>query len=199
MPGTSFRQAIIEATGRDWETWIKELQEYADPSWSHEQLKSHLAAQPEVNEEWSEWIALMYGQLLGRVPVGVTKDAGVQIGVRKTVAAAREQVWQLLTSPPGIQLWIGESTPIAWKVGETFGSREGVSGKLAVVVPFQKLRMAWQRADWGQPSRLQIYLLTTSTGKTTIALHQEMLEDVYMREVMRRHWAAVLDEIARML
>lgn len=199
MPGTSFRHAIIEATGRDWETWVKQLQQDANPSWSHEQLQSHLAAQAGVDEEWSEWIALMYGQLLGRVPVGVTKDAGVQIGVRRTVAAAKEKVWHFLTSPQGVQLWIGETAPFEWEVGQTFGSLEGASGKLTVVMPFQKLRMSWQRGDWEKPSRLQIYLLTTNTGKTTIALHQEMLEDVYMREVMRKFWVGIIDEIEHAL
>lgn len=54
------------------------------------------------------------------------------------------------------------------------------------------LRMAWKRPEWERPSRLQIYFLSASGGKTTVAIHQEMPEDVYIRELMRRHWEKTL-------
>ena len=64
-------------------------------------------------------------------------------------------------------------------------SAEGVSGDLTVVLPFEMLRMTWKRPDWDRPSRLQIRLLPAASGKTTVAIRQEMLEDVYIRELMR--------------
>ncbi|MCL6577649.1 MAG: SRPBCC domain-containing protein, partial [Kyrpidia sp.] len=87
-----------------------------------------------------------------------------------------------------------ESEP-DWKRDTNFQSTEGISGKLTVVVQFQKLRMTWKRPEWEKPSRLQVYLLSTSSGKTTIAIHQEMLEDVYVRELMRRFWDQKLRQI----
>jgi len=72
--------------------------------------------------------------------------------------------------------------------GFEFASREGVTGKLTVVQPLRKLRMNWKRRGGGRASRLQIYLLEAGEGKTTAAVHQEMLEDVYIRELMRRFW-----------
>jgi len=37
-------------------------------------------------------------------------------------------------------------------------------------------------------------LLEAKTG-TTVAIHQEMLEDVYIRGLMRRHWEEALRKI----
>jgi hypothetical protein len=53
-----------------------------------------------------------------------------------------------------------------------------------------------ERSGWDSPSRLQLYVLATNSGKTTVAIHQEMLEDVYMRDVMKRHWEDVLGRLS---
>lgn len=106
--GSIFKQEVMKATGIAWEQWIAKLGPHVDPLWSHEQIKNHICEQHEVAEEWSEWIALLYGQLMGRMPVGMTKDAGAQIGVRRTLAVTKEQVWNFLLSPEGLSLWIGK-------------------------------------------------------------------------------------------
>lgn len=146
-----------------------------------------------------EWLTVKYGQLLGRIPVGVTKDAGVQIGVRKTIKVEKEKVWDYLTSPQDLPLWIGDVSEFRLQKGYEFKSKEGICGKLTVVLPFRKLRMKWKLPEWEKPSRLQLYLLPTDSGKTTIAIHQEMLDDVYVRELMRRFWADKLEQIKNYL
>jgi precorrin-2 methylase len=55
--------------------------------------------------------------------------------------------------------------------------------------------MRWKLPEWEKPSRLQLLLLSVASGKTTVAIHQEMLEDVYVRELMRRFWAEKLKQI----
>lgn len=197
MAGAIFRQAVKEATGSTWEEWLIELDKTVGRLWSHEQIKEHISGIYRTSDEWSEWIAIMYGQLMGRVPVGVTKDAGVQIGVRKTLDAAKEEVWSFLLSPEGLSMWIGDIPSLPLQAGCEFESKEGVSGKITVVEPLRKLRMTWKRPEWDKPSRLQMYVLSANSGKTTVAIHQEMLEDVYMREVMRRFWDDVLNKMKK--
>lgn len=185
----------MEATGSSWEEWVKKLDRTVDHLWSHEQIKGFICEQYQISDEWSEWITAIYEQLMGRTPVGVTKDAGVQIGVRKTLAISKETAWNFLTSSDGLSLWIGDVQSFKLQVGHKYESKEGVSGKVTVVKPYQKLRMTWKRAEWDKASRLQFYFLSTNSGKTTIAIHQEMLEDIYMREVMKRYWNEMLTQI----
>lgn len=195
MPGSIFKRDLQEATGTSWEQWIIDLGRGVDRLWSHEQIKNYIRDSYPVTEEWSEWIAVMFEQSMGRTPVGATKDAGVQIGVRKTIAAAKEQVWNFLTSPRGLSLWIGDVPSFELQVGHEYESKEGITGKLTVVIPYHKLRMTWKRPEWDNPSRLQIYTLAAKSEKTTIAVHQEMLDDVYMREAMRRYWEGMLNAL----
>lgn len=192
MAGMIFKQEVMKATERSWEEWIVALGQEVGPLWSHEQIRNHIVEQHQVSGDWGEWIAVMYEQVMGRVPVGLSKDAGVQIGVRKTMAATKERVWDFLMSSEGLSLWIGDVPSLELQVGHEYDSKEGVTGKLTVVVPYHKLRLTWKRKEWDNPSRLQIYVLSTKTGKTTIAIHQEMLDDVYMREIMRRYWDEML-------
>ena len=133
MVSAVFRQAVREATGAGWEEWVGKLERSVDPAWSHEQIKAHICEEYQLSDEWGEWLAVMYGQKLGRVPVGVTKDAGVQIGVRRTLTADRAHLWNVLMSPRGLALWIGNVPDFQPKKGFEFTSAEGITGKLSVV------------------------------------------------------------------
>jgi len=195
MAGAIFKNDVRKETGKPWEQWLAELGREADPLWSHEQLVNHVRERHRLSEEWGEWIASMFGQAIGRSPVGVTKDAGVQIGARKTFAVSKPEAWAFLTSREGLSLWIGEVPDMRWERGYSFESREGLSGKLSVVIPELKIRTTWKRPEWENFSRLQLTFLETRSGKTTVAIHQEMLDDVYVREIMRRHWEAALNAI----
>jgi len=197
--GNIFKQELQLATGVAWEEWVAKLQRTIDARWSHEQIKLHIAEEYQAAEPWDEWLAVMYGHLLGRIPTGVTKDAGVQIGVRRTLAAEKERVWDFLLSPDGLRLWIGEGTDFRAEAGCHYVSSGGASGRVTVAEPYHKLRMTWQLPTWDSPSRLQLTVLASGAGKTTVAVHQEMLDDVYMRERMRLHWDGLLERLKEAL
>jgi uncharacterized protein YndB with AHSA1/START domain len=199
MVGSVFKQRVKEKTGVAWEEWERVLDLEVDPSWSHEQLVQHLTDKHGIVLEWSEWLALMYGQKIGRKPVGQTASVGFQIGVRRTLPISKEKVWDFLISSAGLKLWIGEVPMFHLQVGHQFASAEGTFGELRVVKPFEKLRMRWQRREWENPSTLQIYLLSSRPDRTTISFHQEKLDDAYMREMMRLHWEDVLRKIGEKL
>lgn len=199
MAGTIFKRDLRQATGMEWEEWVAKLQRTIDARWSQEQIKQHIAEEYEAAEPWDEWLSVMYGHLLGRVPTGVTKDAGVQIGVRRTLAAGQARVWDYLLSPEGLRLWVGEGADFEPRVGYSYSSRDGAYGRITVAEPPRKLRMTWQQPEWDNPSRLQWMVLASGAGKTAVGIHQEMLDDVYMREMMRQHWDAVLAQLKEAL
>ncbi|ANY73276.1 SRPBCC family protein [Paenibacillus ihbetae] len=131
----------------------------------------------------------------GQKPVGLTAAAGFQVGVRRTLPVTQEEAWRLLTSPHGLSQWLGEVESLELVRGTAFATREGNHGELRVVKPLHQLRMSWQRAGWSAPSTLQIRLLPTRQGGTTISFHQEKLKDLYAREQMKAHWEQVLHRL----
>lgn len=130
-------------------------------------------------------------------PVGLTADAGWQIGVRRTVSHPAERLWELLTERP--EVWLGDGVSVAFDRGEAYevparDGQPGVSGRIGVVRPGHRLRMTWQPDGWAQPATLQITLLAARTG-TTVAVHLDRLADAAARERMRAHWTAVIERI----
>jgi hypothetical protein len=55
------------------------------------------------------------------MPVGLTKDAGWEIGVSRTLPVPLEAAWEFLTSPGGAALWLGAAAApplhLAWRLG----------------------------------------------------------------------------------
>jgi uncharacterized protein YndB with AHSA1/START domain len=44
--------------------------------------------------------------------VGHTQDAGWEIGVSRTVPFSRKHVWDVVTSPAGLAIWLGEGAKL---------------------------------------------------------------------------------------
>ena len=50
-------------------------------------------------------------------PVGLTRDAGFQIGVSRSVAVPLEQVWDTLVSDAGVRTWLGADVQLPSAAG----------------------------------------------------------------------------------
>ncbi|WP_195575084.1 SRPBCC domain-containing protein [Paenibacillus sp. 1001270B_150601_E10] len=127
--------------------------------------------------------------------VGLTASTGYQVGVRRTLLISTEEAWSYLTSADGRKLWIGNVSQPSFTEGETFCSEEGISGQFRVIKPYRQLRLRWEKSEWGEPSTLQIRLLSKQSDKTTISFHQEHLDHPDTREQMKLHWENVLAAI----
>lgn len=128
-------------------------------------------------------------------PVGLTQDAGYQIGVRRTIPAAREQVWAYLLSPEGLKVWLGDLAKLDPAVGQSYRTADGAFGEMRASKPGEQLRLTWQPSGWAKPSTLQIRLLDAGEGRTTVAFHQERLDGPHTRGLMKARWEAALNRI----
>lgn len=131
--------------------------------------------------------------------IGQTASVGFQIGVRRTFQVSVERAWSFLISPDGLKTWLGDVPSLSIQVGETFASREGITGEFRVVKPMQQLRLRWKRPEWQAPSTLQIRLLASGEGSTTVSFHQEKLDHPNTRELMKQLWEDVLNKMKREL
>ncbi|WP_274361434.1 SRPBCC family protein [Paenibacillus thermotolerans] len=129
-------------------------------------------------------------------PVGLTASAGYQIGVRRTLPITKEQAWDYLTSPEGLQSWLGDAPGISFAAGERYRTAEGTTGEMRVVKPYEQIRMKCRFAQWEKESTLQIRIIPAGERKTTVSFHQENLADGIVREEMKRRWELVLDRLA---
>ncbi len=127
--------------------------------------------------------------------VGLTQDAGWQIGVQRSVPAPLNEVWEFLLSPEGLAVWLGPGARLSPQKGATYRTEEGTSGEVRGYRELQKIRLSWQPRDRAEPCILQVAVTSNATG-TAIRFHQERLAGSTERAQMRRHWQQVLSVLA---
>lgn len=127
------------------------------------------------------------------MPTGLTKDAGWQIGVSRTLAVPLEHAWDHLTGA-GTATWLGGRVRLPETAGEEVATPAGV-GELRSHRPLDRVRLTWRPTGWDHETTLQV-AVTGRDGRTTIRFHQDRLADAEERERQRAHWRAVMDRIA---
>ncbi|MFE6872376.1 SRPBCC domain-containing protein [Kitasatospora sp. NPDC057692] len=128
-------------------------------------------------------------------PVGLTRDAGWEIGVSRTLPHPPEAVWSLLTSPDGLALWLGPGARLADRVGGPVTADDGSAGELRGLRPGSRIRLTWRPAGRSAATTVQV-TVTPSRGGTLLRFHQERLHDEAERTRRRTHWHTVLDAVA---
>jgi uncharacterized protein YndB with AHSA1/START domain len=130
-------------------------------------------------------------------PVGLTKDAGWEVGVRRTMDCSREEAWRLLTSREGLRCWLGEPEGWALEPGAHFLLPDGTQGEVRVVSA-SHLRITWKPPGWPRPSTIQVRALASGT-RAVLAFHQERLPDADARVGRSAFFAAALDALEALI
>jgi len=184
--------SLCEATGKDWDEWLETLDAAGAADWDHKEIVAYLKREhgDTTTGWWRQSLTVGYEQARGKRVVGETAAAGFEVGVRRSVAASEDDVWELLTSRP--ELWLGEG--VAFRKGERYSVPEA-SGEIRVVKPGDRLRLTWQPEGWAVPATLQFALSRSQSGKTTITAHLEKLPNARARDTMREHLREALDRI----
>jgi uncharacterized protein YndB with AHSA1/START domain len=127
-------------------------------------------------------------------PVGLTRDAGWQIGVSRTFPADVESVWELLTSAAGLELWLGKGVPTPLTKGASYRTRDGTRGEIRSVRPLDRVRLTWQPEGRDAPATVQLAVARSPRG-CSVRFHTEHLASQQEREAMRTHWRKILDRL----
>lgn len=127
-------------------------------------------------------------------PTGLTKDAGWQIGARRTLPIEHQEAWQLLISAEGLGLWLGKAAEFELAAGSPYQLEDGTRGEMRVVKPGSHLRLTWQPAGWDRASTLQVRTIAKG-DRTVIVFHQEHLPSEASRQDRRQFFHDVLDQL----
>ena len=132
---------------------------------------------------------------------GHTKDAGWEIGVSKTLPARVDHLWDLLTSPSGLSLWLGDGVDLpSVRSGARYRTADGTEGEIRSYHERHRIRLTWRPKDWDHDTTLQLTVRQAAgPGKTRLGIHQEWLAGAEERERQRGHWQAVIARIEEAL
>ncbi|MEU0835314.1 SRPBCC domain-containing protein [Streptomyces sp. NPDC005969] len=128
------------------------------------------------------------------MPTGLTKDAGWQIGVSRTLPHPAAIVWDFISSPEGIALWLGPGAVLTPEPGTPYRTTEGVAGEVRGYRPADRIRVTHGTTT------VQVALTPAADGaRTMLRFHQEHLASAEERERQRAHWQCVMDQVVTAL
>ncbi len=127
-------------------------------------------------------------------PVGKTKDAGWQVGARRTYDLPLDRVWEFLTSERGLRLWLGKSPGIELRAGNAYRLPDGTGGEVRVFKPRSHIRLTWRPPGWERHSTVQLRVIPKGE-RCVVAFHQEHLPDGAARETRRAYYLKVLEQL----
>jgi uncharacterized protein YndB with AHSA1/START domain len=132
--------------------------------------------------------------------IGLTKDTGWQIGVRRTLGVNSQHLWDYLTSPRGIQLWLGPWETFSFVAGSTYKLEDGTTGEVRVIQSNSHWRITRhpRDPDYDRPSTIQIRVIPKGE-KTILAFHEEHLPTENQRLARKVHYLWVVDRIRQEL
>ncbi len=122
-----------------------------------------------------------------------TRDAGWEVGVRQTVPASNDVVWEFLLGD-GLPLWLGE-TILPHAEGAAYRTADGVAGVVRRYTENSRVRLTWHPDDWPHDTTLQLSVKDVAGG-TTIVIRHERLADREDRRMMLGHWKNVAAHLA---
>lgn len=131
-------------------------------------------------------------------PVGLTKDAGWEIGVSRTFPVSPEEAWEAIVSPAGVATWVGEGAELGSERGDGYEAADGTSGELRSLRPGDRIRLTRRLPGRDDEAIVQVVIRPAATG-ASVLFHTERLRDAEEREAMRAHWRAVLDDLEELL
>lgn len=129
-------------------------------------------------------------------PTGLTKDAGWQVGVRRTISLDPETAWALVSSPQGMQIWLGKIDHGQLQEGDLHELPDGTRVEMRVCRPGSHMRLTRNPGNWEEPSTIQVRVISKGE-KSVIAFHEENLPSQAERLRRREHFQKVLTELKR--
>jgi uncharacterized protein YndB with AHSA1/START domain len=130
--------------------------------------------------------------------IGKTRDAGFQVGTRRTFPLSLESAWEKLFCAKGMEYWLGKGDFEALEPGGNYTSESGITARVRLVQPLSHLRMSWHKPGWENTSTLQIRLIAKGS-KTILSFHQEKLSGPEQRAEMKAFWESRMNALAAYL
>ncbi|HEY4787336.1 MAG TPA: SRPBCC domain-containing protein [Bacteroidales bacterium] len=126
--------------------------------------------------------------------IGQTKDAGFEVGIRKTFQVSTENARDFLFSNEGIKQWLGEIIAGELTLNQEYHTKDDTEGTVKIFNPSSHIRITWKKKEWSNVSTIQIRIIPAKKG-TTISFHQERMLNNLQREEMKKHWEAILKKL----
>lgn len=168
-------EAVAEATGRDWPTWTRWLDERDAASLPHREI-ARLLADHTPNGWWAQSVTGAYERIRKLRDHGQRRDGRYESSRSRTLPIGATELFRWISDPELRARWLPDPFD------------EGA------VNPPRSVRLRWPDG-----TRVQLYIEAKGDAKARIAAQHTGLTDADHRDRQRRYWADRLDALKAMV
>jgi hypothetical protein len=170
-------EAVLRATGKAWEEWLKVLDRAGARTMPHKDIALMLSRQFSVPDWWSQMVTVGYEQARG-LREAYQNAEGYSANASRTVTAALNQLYGAWNDPAMRARWLPDA-PV-----EVRRSNDGKS-----------MTMAWTLGD----SRVNVGFFDKGQGKSMVQIEHAKLEDSAAVVRQKEYWREALDRMQAFL
>ena len=170
-------EAVLKATGRAWEEWLKVLDKAGARAMPHKEIALMLSRRFSVPDWWSQMVSVGYEQARG-LRKAYQKPSGYSATASRTVGIPLDKLFTAWSEPAQRSRWLPDA-PL-----EVRRSTDGKS-----------MRMTWTAGN----SSVVVGFTAKGPGRSMVALEHGKLPDAASVTKQKAYWGSALDRLKAML
>ena len=165
--------AVLKATGRAWEDWLKVLDRAGAKKMEHKEIALMLSRKFSVPNWWSQMVSVGYEQARGLRKVH-EKANGFSASASRTIGISVEKLFSAWSDPRARARWLPDA-PLEL--------RRSTDGK--------SIRMTWTTGG----TDVDVYFAAKGPGKSVVAVEHGKLPNSSAVARQKAYWAKALDRL----
>lgn len=166
--------AIVRATGRSWDDWLRILDARGIDGFSHGDTAAWLVAELGISGWWSQAVTVGFERARGLRAVNQT-TAGFSVGVTKTLDVPVDAVYRAVVDEGEHDRWLPAGTL-----------------QLRTAAPYKSARFDFREGA----SRVVVDFLAKGPDRVTLSIQHERLAGAEEVEPMRALWRTAMANLA---
>lgn len=199
MVGKVSAESVRKHTGKNWKQWITVLKNAGANSWNYQEIVQYLKAKHRLTSWWQHGVAYGFEVATGRRKAGQDAKGKYMVTATKTVASNVKNLWKLLLSKKGQDVWLKPYSTLKIKSAVQFETTDGYFGEIRTISENRRLRLYWQDPNWEKHTVTEIHVVGRTAKKSILVFNHTGIADTKTREILRSRWRKVADEIAALV
>lgn len=191
--------SVLKCTGKNWDEWIDILDRAGAAASTHQEIVAHLKKKHRLSPWWQQGVALAYELATGKRIEGQNSKGEYTLTATRSLKASRQKIWNLLSSPEGLAVWLKPLSDFDLSAGESFETTDGAFGEVRTLKKTERVRLSWQIEDQEKPTTVQVFIVARPGQNSILAFGHEGILSARLQEQLRVRWKNALSEIARLI
>ncbi|MFQ5505005.1 MAG: SRPBCC domain-containing protein [Planctomycetota bacterium] len=187
-------EAIRARTGKAWEEWFQELDEFGGPARGRRAIGDYLYAECGVSSWWSSTIVVEYEAARG-VLRRDGRPQGYMICVSKTIGVSVSQAFQAFAHASEMDRWFSKGTRQDFSVGGRYENGDGDNGVFKKIRLDKAIKLTWENEKQTPGSIVEVTFQSKGDRKCGVQVAHDRIARRDEADGLREGWGRALNAL----